>query len=121
MERTYVQVLRSRMREERRFMQVVAGPRQVGKTTIVHQVLDSLDIPYIYAAADTQQGNHDWIARQWDRARLLARAGNPMILAFDELQKIEGWSEVVKKYWDEDSFQKRDIRVIMQSAKRSGH
>ena len=118
MERTYVQVLRSRMREERRFMQVVAGPRQVGKTTIVHQVLDSLDIPYIYAAADTQQGNHDWIARQWDRARLLARAGNPMILAFDELQKIEGWSEVVKKYWDEDSFQKRDIRVIISGSSR---
>ncbi len=118
MERRYAQVLRSRMKEGRMFIQVVAGPRQVGKTTIVHQVLDSLDVPHIYAAADTQQGNHDWIARQWDRARLLARAGNPVVLAFDELQKIQGWSEVVKKLWDEDGYQKRDIRVIVSGSSR---
>ena len=63
--------LAARLAEPRRFIQVVAGPRQVGKTTLVQQVTDALTVPVRSASADepTLKGT-DWIAQQWDAARL---------------------------------------------------
>ena len=45
-------VLKERMLEPRKFMQVVAGPRQVGKSTLVNQVLEQLDTAHLYESAD---------------------------------------------------------------------
>ena len=45
-------VLKKRLSELRRFMQVLAGPRQTGKTTLAHQLIDNLIIPSHYASAD---------------------------------------------------------------------
>ena len=39
-------LLLRRLREGRRFLQVVAGPRQVGKTTLVRQALAELGKPF---------------------------------------------------------------------------
>jgi predicted AAA+ superfamily ATPase len=105
--------LARRLGEPRRFLQVVAGPRQVGKTTMVLQVLDALDIPTRYASADepTLRGA-DWIAQQWDAARL--EVGNAVgVLVIDEIQKISGWSETVKRLWDEDSRARRSLKVVL--------
>jgi hypothetical protein len=67
--------LEARLREPRRFIQVVAGPRQVGKTTLVQQVLDRLDAPVRYASADEPSlRGSEWIAQQWEAARLHAGA-----------------------------------------------
>jgi len=38
-------ILSSRLDESRRFIQVVAGPRQVGKTTLVQQVCEASGLP----------------------------------------------------------------------------
>ena len=46
--------------------------RQVGKTTILRQVLESIDQPVTYADEQNLKGSH-WIAQQWDAARLVAR------------------------------------------------
>ena len=51
-QRRLTEIIARRLRETRRFIQVITGPRQVGKTTAIHQVLDGLSIPYHYAAAD---------------------------------------------------------------------
>ncbi|MGA3057054.1 MAG: ATP-binding protein [Candidatus Limnocylindrales bacterium] len=101
------------MRGSRRFIQVLAGPRQVGKTTLVGQVSERLDIPVRYASADepTLRGP-EWIAQQWDTARLEARGG-PAVLALDEIQKIPGWSETVKRLWDEDTQLRRQLQVVL--------
>jgi len=40
-QRPQAALLASRLAEARRFMQVVAGPRQVGKTTLVQQVVET--------------------------------------------------------------------------------
>jgi len=66
-------LLRARLQEQRRFIQVVAGPRQVGKTTMVRQVLESLTVPVVFASADEPglKGSQ-WVAQQWDAARLAA-------------------------------------------------
>jgi predicted AAA+ superfamily ATPase len=79
-----------RMGADRHFMQVISGPRQVGKTTAVLQVLDDLKIPYHYAAADlTAPPPVIWIAQQWDIARRKAHVSGKAILALDEVQKIK--------------------------------
>ena len=52
-------------------MQVVAGPRQVGKSTLVGQVLDEVSIPHTTEVADAvAPTGSDWIHRIWEAARL---------------------------------------------------
>ena len=62
-----------RLQEPRRFLQVIAGARQVGKTTLVTQVAAQAGLPHRYSSADepTLRGP-EWIETQWDAARLLA-------------------------------------------------
>ncbi|TVQ21308.1 MAG: ATP-binding protein [Spirochaetaceae bacterium] len=108
--------LRRRLVEPRRFMQVVAGPRQVGKTTVVHQLVAEIGPTLRYASADgpTLRGDR-WVEQQWDAARLAAKdAGTRGVtLALDEIQKIPGWSETVKRLWDEDTRLKTPLRVVL--------
>ncbi|MGH7339080.1 MAG: ATP-binding protein [Candidatus Rokuibacteriota bacterium] len=93
----------------------MAGPRQVGKTTLVEQVLAAAETPAVYASADEPAlRDAAWLAAQWDRGRLAA-AEHPAgaVLALDEIQKIPGWSETVKRLWDEDSRARRRLRVVL--------
>jgi hypothetical protein len=108
--------LAARLVEPRRFLQVVAGPRQVGKTTLVQQVLAAAKSPSLFVSADEPAlRDTAWLAAQWDRARLtVADAGKPgAVLALDEVQKIPGWSETVKRLWDEDSRARRPLKAIL--------
>ena len=45
-ERQHLAILKSRMAEPRRRMQIIMGPRQVGKSTVVYQFCDGIDTPY---------------------------------------------------------------------------
>jgi predicted AAA+ superfamily ATPase len=112
-ERPQAQVLAQRLAERRRFIQVVAGPRQVGKTTLVRQVADAASMPAHLASADepTLRGP-EWIAAQWEAARLRRDRG-AALLVLDEVQKIPGWSEAVKRLWDEDTRKRIDLRVVV--------
>jgi hypothetical protein len=106
-------ILARRLNEPRRFMQVVAGPRQVGKTTLVRQVAERSGLLTRYASADEPAlRGHDWIAQQWDAARLAA-GRRRAVLILDEIQKISGWSEAVKRLWDEDTREKRPLKVVL--------
>ncbi len=109
-------MLAGRLAEPRRFIQVVAGPRQVGKTTLVRQVLAALSMPSSYVSADepTLRGS-DWVARQWDAARLAAASAGRKgaVLALDEIHKAPGWSESVKRLWDEDTAERLPLRVVI--------
>ncbi len=106
-------VLAARLGEPRRFVQVVAGPRQVGKTTLVRQLTDGLPCPVVTASADepTLRGP-EWIAAQWEAARLRVGAQGA-VLVLDEVQKISGWSETVKRLWDEDTRKRMSLRVVL--------
>ncbi len=115
-QREHAVVLASRLGEPRRFLHVVAGPRQVGKTTMVQQVLDALDRPSVYVSADEPAlRDTAWLAAQWERARVAAKdAGKSgAVLALDEAQKISGWSEAVKRLWDEDTRSRLPLRVVL--------
>ena len=107
-------VLAARLAEPRRFIQVVAGPRQVGKSTLVQQVTDALALPVRQASADepTLRGA-DWVAQQWEAARLSIDDAEGAVLVLDEIQKIPGWSETVKRLWDEDTRAKRPLKAVL--------
>ena len=108
--------LATRLNEPRRFINVVSGPRQVGKTTAVQQVVMQSRLAALIASADepTLQGGA-WIETQWDAARLEAqRAGaEGAVLVLDEIQKVSQWSETVKRLWDEDTRNNVPLRVIV--------
>jgi predicted AAA+ superfamily ATPase len=105
-----------RLAEPRRHLQVVAGPRQVGKSTLVQQVVEAAGLPARSASADEPAlRGPEWIAQQWQAARLMAaEAGKPgAVLVLDEIQKIPGWPESVKRLWDEDTRKHLALKVVL--------
>jgi len=115
-ERAQADTLTARLLESRRFLQVVSGARQVGKTTVVDQVLARLKVPSVFVSADEPAvGDTAWLSAQWERARIVAaEAGKTgAVLALDEVQKIPQWSETVKRLWDEDSRARRRLKVVL--------
>ena len=112
-QRAQFQILTKRLAEPRRFIQVVAGPRQVGKTTLVQQVCEAIGMPVQFSSADepTLRGP-EWIAQQWEVARLKQTSAGAL-LVLDEVQKIPAWSEAVKRLWDEDTRNKTPVKVVL--------
>jgi uncharacterized protein len=103
-----------RIRENRNFIQVISGPRQVGKTTAIRQVLKETLLPYHYASADLPAPPPtEWISRQWDMGRRKAADEKSLILVLDEIQKIANWPEEVKRLWDEDTRRGLDLKVVL--------
>lgn len=108
------QKLIERVLEPRRFIQVLYGPRQVGKTTAIKQVLNEIDLSSHYVSADQPTMRDEvWLEEQWEIGRLKAKENKPAVLVFDEIQKVANWSEVVKRLWDEDTFNNRPLRVVL--------
>jgi len=97
--RPIYRVIAKRFGEPRRFIQVLAGPRQTGNTTLARQTLSDFKGPGHYAAADEPVlKNRLWIAQQWESARFGVRKAVPRsrgLLVLDEVQKILGWSETL--------------------------
>ena len=108
--------LLKRLKEKRRFLQVLAGPRQVGKTTLARQVMAASHLPAHYASADepTLRGDRTWLEQQWDIARLKAAEGKSgALLVLDEIQKITDWPNVVKLLWDADTHSGVALKVVL--------
>jgi hypothetical protein len=103
-----------RLAEPRRFLQIMVGPRQVGKTTLARQLMDRFGSDSSYASADSIAPNDRiWIEQQWEAARLRCSQTGRWLLVLDEVQKVPGWSEMVKRLWDEDSAKGVDLRVVL--------
>lgn len=95
----------------------------MGKSTLVQQVAEDLAAVVRYASADepTLRGA-EWIAQQWEAARLatgsagkrrLAGRRDGAVLVLDEIQKIPGWSETVKRLWDEDTRKRVPLKAVL--------
>ncbi|MEG1119261.1 MAG: ATP-binding protein [Bacteroidales bacterium] len=120
-ERPYLMSVKSRIEEPRKFIQVILGPRQVGKTTMVNQLLSQLSIPNIYESADAISAtNSAWLMQVWEtvRLRMKASGAREYLLVIDEIQKIDNWSEVVKQQWDKDTREGVNIKVILLGSSR---
>jgi predicted AAA+ superfamily ATPase len=120
-ERPYLKPVKARIEEPRRFIQVITGPRQVGKTTMIIQLLSQLTIPNLYESADAISAtNSAWLMQLWESARLQLKASEAteFLLVIDEIQKIDNWSEEVKRQWDKDTRENVNIKVILLGSSR---
>ena len=119
--RKHNDILLSRIREPRKTIHVVAGPRQVGKTTMVKQVLQKLSLPYLFFTADAvNPDDSNWIPARWEEARAQMRFNTlkEFLLIIDEIHKINNWSEQVKREWDFDTFEDLNLKVILLGSSR---
>ncbi|MBO7055171.1 MAG: ATP-binding protein [Bacteroidales bacterium] len=115
------QIIKNRIEEQRKFIQVIMGPRQVGKSTVVKQVLKDCEMPYqLFSADNVPKSDNTWISTCWDAVRSIYEndKSKPILLVIDEIQKIKNWSEAVKKEWDEDTFNDRNIKVLILGSSR---
>lgn len=111
--RFFYNELKSRIEKELNFIQVLLGPRQVGKSTSLKQLMDEWPHSKLYVTADSvAPPDSRWIEFQWRKARTLKP---PTLFIIDEVQKIEKWSEVVKTLFDEDRKHKK-LRVILSGS-----
>jgi predicted AAA+ superfamily ATPase len=107
-ERPFVAELLQRLQGQPRLIQVLTGPRQVGKTTGVRQLMAQCGWPAHYASADdVLTSDRSWLLQQWQQALLL---GNDALLVIDEIQKVPNWSETLKALWDQ---QPARLRVLL--------
>ena len=119
--RKQFQELMPRLSEPRNKIQVISGPRQVGKSTMVKQVLQETDIPFMLVSADNiDHTNTAWIGEMWAtaRARMKVAGAKEYLLVIDEVHKIDNWSEAVKKEWDEDTFKDLNMKVVILGSSR---
>lgn len=116
-ERPVVSALVSRIEEPRRFIQMLVGPRQTGKTTAIRQALQQVDIPRHVALASIDSSSRDWLRAQWIQARNLITPHSPSaLLVVDEVQLVGQWSAVVKELWDEDAWSGIDLHVVLSGS-----
>ena len=141
-ERPHGKTLLARLREEPRWLTIITGPRQTGKTTLVEQVLRQVQRPSAHIAVDApdpttfpvttgfragatslaadislppvDSRDTRWLVRTWEEARLEARASDRgFVLALDEIQKVPNWPETVKGLWDADRREHLPLHVVL--------
>ena len=120
-QRPQIKELKKRINEKRKFIQVIMGPRQVGKTTLVLQLLKRAKVPSLFVSADNVPNvDNAWIEQQWEIARLKRKQkeSKEFLFVIDEIQKIHNWSETIKMLWDQDSRERIDIKIILLGSSR---
>ena len=118
-ERKIVETLAARMQEDDSpLIQVVAGPRQTGKSTAIAQALEKVDkTAHSASADDVIAPDVEWLRTEWQQARNLQRdSGKPAVLVLDEVQKVHGWPNVVKGLWDADQRERLPLKVVLSGS-----
>ncbi|MCD6533478.1 MAG: ATP-binding protein [Deltaproteobacteria bacterium] len=106
--RNFTKKLHERLTEELNFLQIVVGPRQIGKTTGLKQIIKNWQGSSLMVTADELAApSLEWLALQWQRAKQKGRAS---LLVIDEIQKIPGWSQAIKYLFDQD---RRALKVVL--------
>lgn len=119
--RAQYDILSQRILEPRSRIQVVSGPRQVGKSTMVKQVLTETKIPYLSVSADNiTTTDNSWIGEMWETARskMKVAGSKEYLLVIDEVHKLKNWSEAIKKEWDSDTRNDVNIKVVLLGSSR---
>lgn len=106
--RDFVDQLHQRLKAPNPLIQVLVGPRQVGKTTGVRQLMAQWEHPTHYANADDLlAADRSWLLEQWQKALLI---GDGALLVIDEIQKLSNWPETIKSLWDAQPYR---LRVVL--------
>ncbi len=95
-------------------IQIMIGPRQVGKTTMAEQIVEQFPgSSYIVAGDAPLPHGPEWIHAQWEKVTLLGKEKGSILLVLDEIQKVRGWSETIKLLWDKSRREKKNIRLLL--------
>ena len=117
--RKKVQTIVQRMLEDNNpLIQVVVGPRQTGKSTMIAQALEVVDLPFHSVSADDVIApSLDWVSTEWQQARnMQEQLGGSVILVIDEIQKVKGWPNLVKGLWDADRRTNTPLKVVLSGS-----
>ncbi|MBI4238115.1 MAG: ATP-binding protein [Deltaproteobacteria bacterium] len=96
--REFTKPLQHRLLEPAPLLQVLLGPRQVGKTTAARYIYDHWSGPKLMISADEPSPpTPEWITTHWQQ---IARQGPGGLFIIDEVQKVPGWSERIKALFD---------------------
>jgi predicted AAA+ superfamily ATPase len=132
-------LLKTRLGDPVHFINLLAGPRQVGKTTIIRDIVSAEPAQGYYVSVDDEPSNAPyemnsiaaaisppqrkdkaWLVFHWQEARNRAAAwlkttqrDETFVLAIDEIQKIEHWSDIVKGLWDADRANGVPMHVVL--------
>ena len=119
--RVLLKILAERLAGKRKFIQVIAGPRQTGKTTLARQLYKETKILSSFSSADdTTEIGSIWIDQIWESMRLQMqlKKAKEALLFIDEVQKINNWSECVKKNWDKDTADGLKLKLVILGSSR---
>ncbi len=120
-ERSELQKVVKVVNETKRFIQVIVGARQIGKTTLITQLVQKISMPHIFESADAVfASDRTWIEQLWFNTREMIKNNNELgcLLVIDEIQKIDNWSEIIKRLWDEDMRNGINIKLILLGSSR---
>jgi predicted AAA+ superfamily ATPase len=107
----FLEELEENLKKSPQLIQVVLGPRQVGKTTSIDLFLKSYRNPYKEVTGDDFRGDPlNWIQQQWQAA---VEKGETSLLVIDEVQKIPDWSSHIKNLWDKEQKKKSKLKLVL--------
>ena len=118
-QRSQVSLIAERMLEANNpLIQVVVGPRQTGKSTMLSQAVKSTGLPFHFVSADDPLSpTAEWLRIEWQQARNLTRNNTrPAVLIVDEIQKVQQWSNTVKSLWDADQREESTLKVCLSGS-----
>lgn len=94
-------------------IQLLAGPRQVGKTTLLLELADRVGATALYAAADGPDALvPGFWERLWVRAEETATAQGRAVVLLDEAHLLPDWDSRMKGEWDRIRRRKLPIHVV---------
>ena len=140
--RAQVDTLINRLSEQPDVLIAIFGPRQSGKTTAVRQALASIEQESWYVSIEPQveavkpslsreslqpsteetgsvisvvpQADERQLIEAWEHCRQRAvRSPTGFVLVLDEIQRIDRWSSLVKRLWDEDRWNGCPLHVVL--------
>lgn len=115
-QRQVVQAVLDALKNRKNLLQIITGPRQVGKTVAAQQIAQQWPGETILVSADSPlPPGPEWLRAQWERARRTAQPDKTgqTLLIVDEIQKVKGWSEEVKSLWDQNLVDEPGIKVLL--------
>lgn len=109
----FAKELRISLEQPRPLIQVVLGPRQVGKTTTVLKFLKDhhQEGDYHYCSSDSLLApDETWILEQHQKAIETNPSG---LLVIDEIQNVPHWAKIIKRLWDDQKINDQNLKMIL--------
>lgn len=94
-------------------IQLLVGPRQVGKTTLLLELEKIFGEKAFYTALDSPEASlPGYWERFWSKAEEAAQSGETVIVLLDEAHIFPNWSVLLKGQWDRVVRMKWPIHIV---------